>query len=89
MDKAIEMSPGDYQPGGPNLGTPENGKRGALKELMPDGLHMSGQAYRIFYNLVIPHIGQEWSGLPDTDKSGYILPDWRSLKAGKAGYPAP
>ncbi|KAK7422366.1 hypothetical protein QQX98_001645 [Neonectria punicea] len=79
MDKAIEMAPGDYQAGGPWLGSPENGKPGGLEELLPDGLHMSGKAYRVFYDTIIPHIGKKWQGLAGDDRTGYILPDWRDL----------
>lgn len=79
MDKAISMAPGDYQPGGPWLGSPENGKQGGLDALLPDGLHMSGAAYSVFYETVLPHIGQEWAQLPEGDRTGYLFPDWRVL----------
>ena len=77
MDKAIAMAPNDYQAGGPWLGSPENGKQGGLHQLLPDGLHMSGDAYRVLYEQVKPHIGQEWLSLPD--RSGYLFPDWRVM----------
>lgn len=77
MDKAIEMTPADYESGGPWLGSPENGKSGGLDALLPDGLHMSGGAYRVFFEAVRPHIGTEWAGQePD---SGFIYPTWRQL----------
>ncbi|KAH7023651.1 SGNH hydrolase-type esterase domain-containing protein [Ilyonectria destructans] len=79
MDKAIEMAPGDYQTGGPWLGSPENGKQGGLDELLHDGLHMSGKAYQVFYDTLLPHIGQEWKSLPADDRVGYVFPDWREL----------
>ncbi|KAH7328499.1 GDSL-like Lipase/Acylhydrolase [Stachybotrys elegans] len=79
MDKAIAMAPGDYQAGGPWLGTPENGKQGGLDTLLPDGLHMNGDAYRILFDLVAPHIGPEWASLAEDDRTGYVLPDWRVL----------
>ena len=81
MDEAIAMAPGDFTAGGPWLGTPENGKQGGLDTLLPDGLHMSGDAYRILYGLVEPHIGQEWADLPPEDRSGYLFPDWRQLNS--------
>lgn len=68
MEKAISLTPG-YDPSGPPLGYPEGNKRGALEQLLPDGLHMSGEAYRVFLNIVEPHIK-----LPD---DYYIYPDWR------------
>lgn len=79
MDKAIAMSPGDYQAGGPWLGSLENGKQGGLNTLLPDGLHMNGEAYKVFYDIVSPHVGKQWEGLADDDKRDYIFPDWREL----------
>lgn len=79
MDKAIAMAPGDYQPGGPWLGSLECGKQGGLDTLLPDGLHMNGEAYKVFHDIVIPHVGQQWVGLADDDKRDYVFPDWREL----------
>jgi lysophospholipase L1-like esterase len=79
MDKAIEMAPNDYQSGGPWLGSPENGKQGGLDTLLPDGLHMNGDAYRILFELVKPHIGPHWTGNPEMDRGEYVLPDWRDI----------
>ncbi|GKT43845.1 isoamyl acetate-hydrolyzing esterase 1 [Colletotrichum spaethianum] len=78
MDHAVSKTPG-FKTGGPLLGTPELGEQGGLADLLPDGLHMSGEAYRVFYKTVVPHIGQEWAGLPEDDRTGYIFPDWRDL----------
>lgn len=83
MDRAIEMVPGDYEIGGPLPGTPDNGKRAGLKELLPDGLHLGGQAYRHFYRVLWPHIGQEWADLPEGDRAGYVFPDWRTFEPNK------
>ncbi|CAM1505361.1 Fc.00g109980.m01.CDS01 [Cosmosporella sp. VM-42] len=79
MDKAIELSPGDYQEGGPLLGTPENGKQGFLDVLLHDGLHMGGEAYKVFFQTLLPHIGPEWAALAADDRTGYVYPDWRVL----------
>ncbi|KAF4993012.1 hypothetical protein FDECE_13543 [Fusarium decemcellulare] len=79
MDKAAEMAPGDYTPGGPLLGSPENGKPGGLDILLHDGLHMGGEGYRVFYETLRPHIGKEWKGLADDDRTGFVIPDWREL----------
>ncbi|KAF9871643.1 gdsl lipase acylhydrolase family protein [Colletotrichum karsti] len=78
-DYAGRKTPGLVKAGGPLLGTPELGKRGGLEALLPDGLHMSGEAYRVLYKKVVPHIGQEWRDLPEDDRTGYILPDWRDV----------
>ncbi|KAJ2988982.1 hypothetical protein NUW58_g3698 [Xylaria curta] len=71
MEKAISMTP-DYDPSGPPLGYPE-GKRGALERLLPDGLHMSGEAYKVLFDIVKPHIK-----LPN---DYYVFPEWRILIA--------
>lgn len=77
MDRAIEMTP-EFDPSkGHALGDPACGMRGYLEHLLPDGLHLSAEAYRIFYELVRPHVGAEWAGTKDEDKVGFVLPDWR------------
>ncbi|KAI8626880.1 SGNH hydrolase [Xylariaceae sp. FL1651] len=68
MEKAISMTP-DFDPNGPPLGYSEGGKRGALEQLLPDGLHMSGEAYKVFLGIVIPHIA-----VPAP-----IYPDWQIM----------
>jgi lysophospholipase L1-like esterase len=79
MDKAISMTD-SFAVGGPLLGSPECGQQGGLKDLLPDGLHMSGDAYRVFYDIVAPHIGAEWDLLPEGDCSGYLHPTWMQLR---------
>ncbi|KAI0480660.1 SGNH hydrolase [Xylariaceae sp. FL0804] len=74
MEKAISMTP-DFDPQGPPLGYPEGGKRGGLEKLLPDGLHMSGEAYRVLFDIVQPHIGP----VPD-DFS--VFPEWRVMNPG-------
>lgn len=78
MDKAIELTPNDYTPGGPWLGSLENGNRGGLKSLIPDGLHLSGDGYRVFWELTKPHIGSEW--VPG-DMSEWVYPAWARFDA--------
>ena len=77
MGTAIAKTPG-YDSKGPALGDPEGGVRGYLEHLLPDGLHMSAEAYQIFYDIVKPHLGSEWAGTVEEDKVGYLLPDWRT-----------
>ncbi|POR37215.1 GDSL esterase/lipase [Tolypocladium paradoxum] len=90
MDKAIAMAPNDYQTGGAWLWTLENGKQGGLAQLLPDGIHMSGDAYRVLYEQVKPHIGKEWTNLPYDDRSGYVFPDWRVMNPlGEANHGQP
>ncbi|KAI1822940.1 SGNH hydrolase [Xylaria intraflava] len=73
MQKAIDMTP-DFDPSGPPLGYPEGGKRGALEQLLPDGLHMNGDAYRVLFDIVAPHI--------KLSENGYVYPDWRIMNPG-------
>ncbi|GAP90049.1 putative GDSL-like lipase acylhydrolase [Rosellinia necatrix] len=73
MEKGISMTP-DYDPSGPLLGSLERGDSGGLKRLLPDGLHMSGEAYRVFFEIVKPHIK-----LPT---NFYVYPDWRIMNPG-------
>lgn len=77
MDTAVAKTPG-FDPNGPCLGDPMGGQQGYLEHLLPDGLHMSGESYRVFFDLVKPLIGSEWAGFPEADRVGYILPDWRT-----------
>ncbi|KAI1484129.1 SGNH hydrolase [Daldinia eschscholtzii] len=73
LDKAISLT-ADFDSSGPPLGYP-GGKRGALEQLLPDGLHMSGEAYKVLFDIVKPHIG------PFPEKKG-VFPDWRVLNPG-------
>ncbi|KAI0180018.1 SGNH hydrolase [Hypoxylon sp. FL1284] len=75
MEKAIALTP-DFDASGPLLGYP-NGKRGALEQLIPDGLHMSGEAYEVLFGLVQPHIGPFPEGK-------FVYPDWRTMNSGTA-----
>jgi hypothetical protein len=77
MGRAISKTPNFDPTTGPSLGDPEGGRRGYLEQLLPDGLHLSAESYRIFYSLVEPLLGSEWAGTPDEARVGYILPDWR------------
>jgi lysophospholipase L1-like esterase len=86
MDKAVsmtpDMTPEDYDAdGSPLLGYPDK-KRGGLEQLLPDGLHMSGDAYRVFYDLVKGHFGP-FPGIMDKDlettEFPNALPGWSIL----------
>ncbi|KAI1393573.1 SGNH hydrolase [Hypoxylon trugodes] len=73
MDKAISLTP-DFDANGSPLGHP-GGKRGALEQLLPDGLHMSGEAYKVFFDIVKPHIDP----FPEGKE---VFPRWRELNPG-------
>ncbi|EGO58105.1 hypothetical protein NEUTE1DRAFT_146552 [Neurospora tetrasperma FGSC 2508] len=76
MDYAISKTPGFDRSKG-NLGDPETGERGYLKNLLPDGLHLSSEAYKLLYEAVKPHLGKEWEGTNAAERVGYVLPDWK------------
>ncbi|PHH61104.1 hypothetical protein CDD81_766 [Ophiocordyceps australis] len=76
MNKAISLAPDEYQEGGPWLGSLANGKAGGLDSLLPDGLHLSGEAYRVLWEKIRRHIGSDDAA---QDSSGYLYPDWREL----------
>jgi len=46
-----------------------------LKSLLVDGLHLSGSGYKVFFNAVVPFIGDEWKREPPEDPS-WIFPHW-------------
>lgn len=55
----------------PALGSLEAGQRGYLETLLPDGLHLSGEGYRVLWELVRGHI-EVGEGA-----EGYAHPEWR------------
>ncbi|KAI1103812.1 SGNH hydrolase [Jackrogersella minutella] len=73
LDKATSSTT-DFDVSGPPLGYPK-GKRGALEQLLPDGLHMSGAAYSVFFDIIKPHIGPFVAGQA-------VFPEWRVLNPG-------
>lgn len=75
MDHAVQKTAGFEPKEGVTLGDSSSGLRGHLEFLLPDGLHMSGEAYRVFYETVLPHIPQ-WEGKEEEERVGYVLPDW-------------
>lgn len=76
MKMCPEFSPKDAKKG-PWLGDPETGLQGGLDALLPDGLHMSGEAYRVLYNEVFPHISPEWNEMDEKmDRTGYMFDAW-------------
>ncbi len=73
MDRAVEKTP-DFDPSGPSPRRPRGWKRGYLEHLLPDGLHMSGEAYEVFYDIVKPHMGSEWAGTEEEARGGLHPP---------------
>ncbi|ERT03380.1 GDSL Lipase/Acylhydrolase family protein [Sporothrix schenckii 1099-18] len=77
MQRAIEKTPGWDASAGVLLGDEQDSKsqEGYLRELLTDGLHLTGGSYRIFWELLRPHIDLPPNAL-DTSE-GFVLPDWK------------
>ncbi|KAJ9150870.1 GDSL Lipase/Acylhydrolase family protein [Pleurostoma richardsiae] len=75
MDYAISKTPGFDASLGAWLGDPACGQRGYLEHLLPDGLHLSGEAYKVFYDIVVKHVGPDF---PNLETTGYIHPEWKT-----------
>ncbi|KAK8026540.1 hypothetical protein PG991_003596 [Apiospora marii] len=76
MEAAIAATPDLDDKGLSKAGLPlgyPGSVRGGLEQMLPDGLHMSGQAYRVFFDAVKEHIGP----FPEDNETGFVLPGWR------------
>ncbi|KAH8681883.1 SGNH hydrolase-type esterase domain-containing protein [Xylariales sp. PMI_506] len=76
MEKAVSMTP-DWKAAGkvPILGSLESGTRGGLEKLLPDGLHLSGEAYKVFARVFTEEVGKEWSSEGGAEED-YEPPSW-------------
>lgn len=76
MEVAIKKTPGwgDGDGGKKTLGSPESAERGYLGKLLPDGLHLGGEAYEVLWELVR---GEFDIPLPGEGTYGYAYPEWR------------
>lgn len=75
MDVAIAKTPGFDASKGPLLGSPASGTEGHLAKLLPDGLHLSGEAYKIFFDAIKPLVEP---ADPTLSMEGYVFPPWRT-----------
>lgn len=75
MDHAVANTTG-WDASQPPLGSAAEagGRRGYLEQLLPDGLHMSGEAYRVLWGLVEAEIQPRF---PNENTEGYVWPGWR------------
>lgn len=73
MEVAVGNTPG-WEVGQPPLGSIEGGQRGYLEKLLPDGLHLSGEAYKVLWGLVEGEIEPRY---PSESSEGYVYPEWR------------
>ena len=58
------------------LGELASGTSGGFKQLLSDGIHISGEGYRLFYSLIEPHI---LPGIDSNEPSSWVYPCWRVL----------
>ncbi|CAK7274109.1 hypothetical protein SEPCBS119000_006000 [Sporothrix epigloea] len=75
MDLAISRTAGYNPESGIVLGDETGGQRGYLASLLSDGLHLSGEGYRVFFEELRPHLD---SPNPDDSSEGWALPDWHT-----------
>lgn len=79
MGVALEKTPGwsNGNVEGKVLGSPECGERGYLEKLLPDGLHLSGESYKVLWDLVRSEIDSLQSDQNKEGATGYAHPEWR------------
>ncbi|KAL1887533.1 hypothetical protein Sste5346_010144 [Sporothrix stenoceras] len=77
MDRAVEKTPGWDTSAGVLLGDEKDAKskEGYLRELLTDGLHLTGESYRIFWDQLRPHIELPPNAAETTE--GWVVPDWK------------
>lgn len=72
MEKATALEDGGSA-GPAMLGSKEKGDSKGLRELLVDGLHLTGAGYKVFLDEVLPKVGKEWAEEPPNDPS-WIFP---------------
>ena len=72
MQEALGQSPKSVE-GSCILGSKERGDSRGLRNLLVDGLHLTGAGYKVFLDQVLPTIGQGWDNEGD-DKPSYVFP---------------
>lgn len=77
MEYAAARTPGwKERDDGVLLGSAESGVRGHFEKLLPDGLHLSGEAYEVLWRLVEQEIE-----IPEGESvEGYVFPKWREAE---------
>jgi lysophospholipase L1-like esterase len=68
IDEAIRLTP-DFVAGPGLIGSKDAGDSSGLRKLLVDGLHFTGAGYKIFFDIVVPHIGKHWAEESPTDPS--------------------
>ncbi|KAF4634218.1 hypothetical protein G7Y89_g3888 [Cudoniella acicularis] len=74
LRKAAGSFPPDAE-GDALLGSREKGDSEGLRELLVDGLHLSGAGYKVFLDEILPALGSGWTN-SDKDKESWVFPRW-------------
>lgn len=77
MDRAIQRTPGWDMWTRSLLGDEQdqNSQQAYLRELLTDGLHLTGEGYRVFWDLLWPHVELPPNAADTTE--GFVVPDWK------------
>lgn len=71
MDEALKLGSSSGKAGVP----PKDYFSSGLRTLLVDGLHLSAAGYKVFFETVLPFIGEEWKREPSNNPS-WIFPHW-------------
>ena len=72
LEEAKRLTPGFVDDGG-FLGSRQKGDSEGLRRLLVDGLHFTGQGYKVFLEAVLPFVGRDWENEP-MDNPSWIFP---------------
>jgi lysophospholipase L1-like esterase len=74
LEEAVCRTPGNFVGDHSTLGTLGAGDSEGFRELLVDGLHLTGAGYKVFLDAVIPHVGKEWADEPFDNPTSWIFP---------------
>ena len=74
LDEAVRRTPGIFVGDQNLLGTLQAGDSQGLRELLIDGLHLTGAGYKVFLDAILPHIGQRWADEPFHNPTSWVFP---------------
>lgn len=72
VKEAARLTPG-YDASNGLLGSKQTGDSEGLRKLLVDGLHLTGEGYKVFFNEVLPVVGTGWTDEP-FDSPSWIFP---------------
>ncbi|KAL2064175.1 hypothetical protein VTL71DRAFT_4669 [Oculimacula yallundae] len=74
MKEGARLTP-DYVDDGKMIGTLDKGDNAGLREILLDGLHLTGAGYKVFLDEVLPFVGPEWAQESELNPK-WIFPHW-------------